>query len=126
MRIVSLSPNITELLFALGLDDNICGVTTYCNYPARAELKPKVGSIMEPDIETILAMRPTLVLATGTTLQQQFMERIEGIGTKGQALRAGTIAEIYSSLETIGQLTGTEAKAAKIKEEIKVGLAEIT
>ena len=55
-RIVSLAPNITEILFALGLGDRIAGVTNYCNYPPEALKKEKVGMLLNPSIEKILSL----------------------------------------------------------------------
>jgi iron complex transport system substrate-binding protein len=64
-RIVSLSPNLTEILFAVGVRrDRIAGVTSYCDFPPEVAGLPRVGGIVDPSIETILALRPDLVLAT--------------------------------------------------------------
>ena len=57
-RIVSLAPNITEILFALGLGDQIVGVTRYCDYPAPALQKEKIGGMVDPNLERIQALRP--------------------------------------------------------------------
>jgi len=62
-RIVSTSPSITEMLYALGLGDRVVGVTTYCHYPPEAARKPKIGNYLQPNLETILALRPDLVVA---------------------------------------------------------------
>jgi|GEM_PF-166550 len=62
-RIVSMAPNITEILFALGLGDRIVGVTRFCDYPPGAEAVPKVGGLVDPNVEIILSLKPGLVLA---------------------------------------------------------------
>ena len=55
-RIVSLAPSMTEILFALGLGDNIVGVTTFCDYPEEAKKKPKIGGMSNPSLEAIVAL----------------------------------------------------------------------
>jgi iron complex transport system substrate-binding protein len=62
-RIVSLAPNITEILFALGLGDRIAGVTRYCDYPPEARAKAKIGGFIDPSVEKIRALDPDLVIA---------------------------------------------------------------
>ena len=61
-RIVSAAPSITEMLYALGLGDKVVGVTTFCHYPPEVRDKPKIGSYTRPNMETILAMKPDLVV----------------------------------------------------------------
>ena len=65
-RIVSLAPNITEILFAIGLGDEIAGVTLDSDYPPDAAEKPKVGTFWQPDIEAVVAARPDLVITLGS------------------------------------------------------------
>ncbi|HVN78817.1 MAG TPA: helical backbone metal receptor, partial [Terriglobia bacterium] len=61
-RIISLSPTLTEVLFALGEGEQIVGVTRYCTYPPEAKSKEKVGDFLNPDLEKITQLRPDLVL----------------------------------------------------------------
>ncbi|MBU1061339.1 MAG: ABC transporter substrate-binding protein, partial [Candidatus Omnitrophica bacterium] len=64
-RIVSLAPSTTEILFALGLDEEIVGVSSFCDYPLKALEKEKVGTFSQPNIEKILSLRPDIVFCTG-------------------------------------------------------------
>jgi iron complex transport system substrate-binding protein len=79
-RIVSLSPNLTEILFALGVDSSrIAGVTRYCDYPPEARERPVVGGIVDPSLERIQALHPDLVLAArGNPVE--VLQRIRGLG----------------------------------------------
>src|SRR4030042_2760451 len=63
-RMISLAPNITEILFSLGLDDAIVGVSIHCNFPKQAQKKARVGSYISLDFERILFLHPDLVIAT--------------------------------------------------------------
>ncbi len=66
-RIVSLSPAITESLYLLGMGDSIVGVTIYCNRPKDAQRKEKIGTVIEPDVEKIVNLKPDLVIAMNLT-----------------------------------------------------------
>ena len=63
-RIISLAPSLTENVYLLGCADKLVGVTTYCEFPAEAKSKEKVGNLLEPNIEKIITLKPDLVLAT--------------------------------------------------------------
>ena len=63
-RIVSLAPNLTEILYALGLESRLVGVTDYCDFPPAAQSKPRVGQVISPSLEKIVALNPDLVLGT--------------------------------------------------------------
>src|SRR2546426_11788280 len=60
-RVVSLAPSVTEILFAVGLDAEVVGVTTFCDYPVQAKSKPKIGSSV-PNLEAILGLKPDLIV----------------------------------------------------------------
>jgi iron complex transport system substrate-binding protein len=64
MRIVSLAPSVTEVLYLIGADDRLIGVTTHCDWPEDAKRKPKIGSLLNPGYEMILAARPDLIIAS--------------------------------------------------------------
>ena len=73
-RVVSLAPSITEMLFALGLDEQIVGVTEFCDYPAAAKKKPKIG-YANPNLESLIALRPELIVAPQEFLPRQYASR---------------------------------------------------
>ncbi|MCK5735005.1 MAG: ABC transporter substrate-binding protein, partial [Spirochaetaceae bacterium] len=77
--IVSLSPGITETIFALGYGDRLLGRTSYCDYPPEAASIPSVGSLMEPDIEAITAISPDIVIAS-THFPEDALDRLTAAG----------------------------------------------
>src|SRR5206468_11841757 len=97
-RIVSLAPNITELLFALGLGDRVVGVTEFCNYPPEALRLPKVGGFVNPNAEAILALRPELVVATPNVGNRAFVERVMAVGARVEVVQARNVEEIGPAL----------------------------
>jgi iron complex transport system substrate-binding protein len=111
-RIVSLVPAGTEILFALGLDEKIVGVTEYCDYPAAAAAKPKMGGFSTPSTELIVAARPDLVLAT--PIQKDFIRQMEGTGLAVVAFEAYDLNEVLAKIRLIGRVTGAVATAEQL------------
>src|SRR2546425_1358867 len=74
-RVVSLAPSVTEILFAVGLDAEVVGVTTFCDYPAKAKTRPKVGAAI-PNLEAILGFKPDLVVGTDS-IRQDVLAKLE-------------------------------------------------
>lgn len=116
-RIVSTAPSLTETLFALGAGPRVAGVTEFCRYPAEALKKPRIGTFLEPNFERILAQRPDLVLVVRNPVR--LAERLSQLGLRAVEIPQDTVAEILASIEQIGRLTGTEARAAELTASIR-------
>jgi iron complex transport system substrate-binding protein len=122
-RIVSTAPSITEMLYALGLGDRVVGVTTFCHYPPEAASKPKIGNYLRPDLETIVALRPDLVVMERTGVRQA--ERLPALKLNVVEVDDGTIPGIYESIQRIGAAAGVPDRAAALCAEIRGGLDQI-
>lgn len=124
-RIISLCPSNTEILFALGLDKEIVGVTQQCNYPLTAIKKEKIGSFSSPNLERIVFLKPDLVLSTG--IEQGTINR------KLKDLQLPVViiddpknfTELFQSLEKVGQATGRKRKAEQVIGQMKKKIALI-
>ena len=126
-RIISLIPSNTEILFDLGLNDEIVGVNDYDDYPAGAAEKEKVGS-MEFNIEQIIALTPDIVFAheSGMASLEGAIEQLEATGVKVYVVAdAKDFNETYTTIEQLGRATGKLPEAEKTIEEMKVKVAEI-
>jgi iron complex transport system substrate-binding protein len=123
-RIVSLAPANTETLFALGLGDEVEGVTTYCDYPAEAQTKPKVGDFVTPNLEAIAAARPDLVLATGG-VQADFISKLESLGAQVVVLDPQTIEGVRHAIELTGRVTGATTEAQQADDAIQAAVDQI-
>lgn len=126
-RIVSLVPSNTEIAFALGLGDEIVGVTDYCNYPEEATEKQSVGD-MNFDVETLLSLEPDLVLAHASSAHgsEQGLKQIEEAGIDVLIVNdASSFEDAYGSIEMIAQATGTEEEAETIISDMKEDITEI-
>ncbi|MBI4551596.1 MAG: ABC transporter substrate-binding protein [Candidatus Latescibacteria bacterium] len=107
-RIVSLIPSNTEILFALGLGSSVVGVTERCDYPPEARRKPSMGGLTTMSVETIVAARPDLVLATRDD-PADLIAGLRAVGLPVVVLDPQTVEDIFSAIRTIGTLTGQEA-----------------
>lgn len=118
-RIVSLAPNITEILFRLGLDEAIVGVSIHCNYPERAKSKVKVGSYVSLDFERVVSLKPDLIIATGAGNTRDMVERLERLGFPAYVIFPKKFDDVLESILHLGQVTGREKEASGIIESIK-------
>ncbi|RSL32058.1 ABC transporter substrate-binding protein [Salibacterium salarium] len=126
-RIVSTVPSNTEIAFALGLEEEIVGVTDFANYPEEATEKESVGG-MDFNVETLLSMEPDLVLADASSLQQaeSGLEQVEEAGIDVLVVNNATSFEdAYDSMEMIGQASGKTEEAASIVSNMKEDMEEM-
>ena len=104
-RIVSLAPIVTEILFALKLDQKIVGVTKFCDRPIKAKYKVKIGGFIDPQLEAILALKPDLVIAPKSIAINSILKQIARNGVPVLVGFVETLPEIYDFLLKIGSVT---------------------
>jgi iron complex transport system substrate-binding protein len=116
-RIISLVPALTEMLFAIGAGSQVVGVSSFDQFPPEVSRLPRLGALLDPDIERILSLRPTLVAIYGsqTELQEQFARA--GIGT--YVYRHGGIETIYRSMRELGDATGHRPQADRVVRDLQ-------
>ncbi len=105
-RIVSLSPAITELVFALGAGERLVGRTTWCDYPPAARAVPSVGDGLNPSVEAVAARRPDLVVLYRSTLDAAAARAFERLGIPAIVLRQDRLADLARAAALLGRLTG--------------------
>ena len=120
MRVVSLSPNITEIIFALGAGDHLVGVTTFCDYPPEAKQITSVGGVLDPNYEVILSLAPDVVIVLKT--QEQCAVGLRELGLKACVVANETLDDVYESITTIGELLDKQAEAKTLREEMEGGM----
>lgn len=123
-RIISLAPSNTEILFALGLGDEVVAVTMYCDYPPEALDKEKVGDYYGPDIEKIIALQPDLILATDFH-RFDLIPALEQQGFAVFAVAPQTLDDVLESIQKIGEITGREAEASQLVNGMRSKIEEI-
>jgi iron complex transport system substrate-binding protein len=121
-RIVSLAPNVTEILFSLGLEDEIVGVTRFCNYPNKARIKNRIGGMVDPDLEKIIALQPDLIIAfRGNPLR--VVQRLKSLDLPVFVLESGTtLKSVLALIQKIGLVTGRKQAATDLVDHLNQGL----
>ena len=124
-RIVSLVPSATELLFGLGAEDRLVGVTDYCDFPAAARGKPSVGGMVSPSLETIVALRPDLVIATDEGNREETFGQLRRLGIPIFLVRAHRLADVSTVITRVAELIGQPAAARAMIEPMERRIAAV-
>lgn len=124
-RAVSLAPNLTENIFAVGAGDRLVGVTTFCNFPAEAAKIQKVGDTINPNMETIIALKPNIVFVSTASQIEAFTEILESRNIAVFVTDPKDLDGVYRNLYQIGEIFGTEDKARRTVDELKRRVAEV-
>jgi iron complex transport system substrate-binding protein len=124
-RIVSLAPSITEILFAIGLDEEIVGVTDFCNFPPAALTKPKVA-YSHPNLEALIALEPQLVLAPPSFLRADLLAKLEQLKIPTFVLESKTVEGIFGHIQLLGRMVGRAQEANAYTAVMRKQLANLT
>ncbi|MFC1970498.1 ABC transporter substrate-binding protein [Chloroflexota bacterium] len=124
-KIISLAPSNTEILFALGLAEQIAAVTDYCDYPPEAEFKPSIGGFSTPNIEEIIALSPDLILATSKH-ENKIIPQLEDKGLTVIALNPKTIDKVLEAITIVGKVCGVKEAAANLVAEMQQRIKAVT
>ncbi len=125
-RIVSLAPNLTEILFALGLEKEIVRVTLDSDYPPAAAKKPKAGTFWQPNIEAIIAARPDLIVTLGFEQQKNLAGRLKRINYNCLSVDIEKVNDLFEAIETIGEATGKKYEANELVTNIRYKLDKLS
>ncbi len=118
-RVVSLAPNLTEIVFLLGQERKLVGVTRYADYPPPAASLPRVGGIVDPDVERIVAAAPDLVLCTTDGNPGERVRVLEGLGIPCFAVGPQNLAAVFATIERIGALLGVPGRGRKEADALR-------
>ena len=124
-RIISLAPSITEILFAIGLDEEIVGVTEFCDYPEKAKEKTKVG-YAQPNIESIVALQPDLILAPKSFMRVDLLKKLEQLKIPTFILEPHTVEEIMAHIKLLGRMVGRSEAANEKTTSLRKQIVELT
>lgn len=118
-RVVSLAPNLTEIVFAVGAGERLVGNTEYCDYPAQAKSVAKIGDTMHPSIERIIALKPQLVLVSTASQLEAFTTQLTEQKISVFVTNPRSVIEVFQSMSTIAGLMGTQSQAAPVVAELR-------
>jgi len=124
-KIISLAPSITEILFSLGLENNLVGVTTYCDWPAEARKIEKVATFSGwANIERILIIKPDIIFSTGLE-QAPLIEKLRSLGFKVVLIYPKNLDELFLNILEIGDLTQKQVQAKNLVAQMKQKIERI-
>lgn len=118
-RIVSLAPNLTEILFALGLGEKVVGVTQDSDYPPAAAEKPKVGTFWQPSVEAVIATRPDLIVALAFEQQKDLARRLGRMGYDRLVVDIESVGALFHAIDAVGQAADAGAQASELSQSIR-------
>ncbi len=125
-RIVSLAPNLTETVYALGAQDRLVGVTDFCDYPPEARQKTSVGGAVNPSIEQIVALKPDLVLAQAITMnRRETVDALERLGIAVYSANSRSVEGILDSTRHIADLIGASESSRALLKSLRTRLDDL-
>lgn len=124
-RVVSLSPAVTEIMFALGAGDLLVGRTDFCVYPDAAGDIPSIGGISNLNVERILSMQPDLIIS-GSMVGKKFTDQFDQMGTPMVCvIEKPKFEALYDNIKAIGRLVGKEKEADSLIENLKLRMESL-
>ncbi len=124
--IVSLGPNVTEIIYALGAGDRLIGRTDYCNYPEEALSVQSVGTLYEPNLELIISLNPSIVIAS-SIVDPAFMESLEKAGIETlQVIKEESLNGTYELIKEIATAIGKTEEATNLVTSLKDRIEKVT
>ena len=125
MRIVSIIPSAIELLFAVGAGDSVVARSVHCDFPPESRALPSIGSGLDPNLEAIFALRPTLVVASEMQADSPALRSLRAAGVDVLTLPDQSVAGVETALETLGARLDRVAEASVIVESMRSRLAAV-
>ena len=124
-RVIAMAPSVTEIVFALGCEHKLAGVTRFSDFPARANVLPKIGSYVHLDLEKIVSLNPDLCIAVKDGNPKHVVDRLEAFGIPVFAVDPMNLTSVMQTITTIGGLIGTEKKAAAVVGDMRRRIAAV-
>ncbi len=112
LRVIAMAPNTAEVLYALGLSNEVVGVSRFCSYPADVKNKPSVGGLYDPNWEMIVALQPDIVI--GLETQKEIEGQLHALGIDFLGVSHEHISDILQSILTIGKACSAEKQAQEL------------
>jgi len=125
LKIISLAPSVTELLYLLGADDRLIGVTTHCDWPEDVKRKPKIGTLLNPNYEIILAARPDLIIASTAGNDRAAVYKLAELGLPVFVTAPRSVDGIFETTLAVGRITDRAAEGERLVARMKARLQEV-
>jgi iron complex transport system substrate-binding protein len=123
-RIVSVSPNLTEILYGLGVFDRVVGVTDYCTYPPEAKSRERVGGWSTPNLECIVRLHPDLVVLTQA--QSPILAyNLKQLGIRSLVTPSQTVSDVFTAISEVGVAVGRPREAQALASSTRAILERV-
>jgi len=117
-RIISLAPSITEILFALGLNEEIIAITNFCDYPKAVLGKPRIGGFVNPDTEKIVSLKPDLIIGIRDGNRMDTVDRLNDFGFPVYLIDPKGFDGVMGTIKNIGEVVGRERESRRLIKEL--------
>jgi iron complex transport system substrate-binding protein len=124
-RIVSLTPALTEILFAVGAGSRVVGVTDYCDYPPEAASRTKIGGYVNPSVEAVVALKPDLVVVSPGPGNRDAALAMRRTGLRVEVVAAETLEESLTAIESVARLCGDETTGRALAARVRARLEAV-
>jgi len=118
-RVVSLAPNLTEIVFAVGGGDRLVGRTSYCDYPPEAKSVQVIGDTGTPNLERIIAVKPQVVLVSTSSQLEVFTQQLQNQNIAVFVTDPHDLEGIFRSMDQIGEMLGEKEQAAQLVQKLR-------
>ena len=118
-RVVSLAPNLTEIVFAVGAGSRLVGRTSYCDFPAEAKAVAEVGDTLHPSLERIIALKPQVVLVSTSSQLEVFTQQLQGQNIAVFVTDPHDLEGVFRSIEQIGEIVGEKDQANSLVQKLR-------
>jgi iron complex transport system substrate-binding protein len=118
-RVVSLAPNLTEIVFAIGAGDRLVGRTSYCDFPPEAKAVAEVGDTLHPSLERIIALKPQVVLVSTASQLEVFTQQLQGQNIAVYVTDPHDLEGVFRSIAQIGEIVGEKDKANLLVQKLR-------
>jgi iron complex transport system substrate-binding protein len=118
-RVVSLAPNLTEIVFAIGAGNRLVGRTSYCDFPPEAKAVAEVGDTLHPNLERMIAVKPQVVLVSTASQLEVFTKQLEGQNIAVFVTDPHDLEGVFRSILQIGEIVGEQDQANSLVQKLR-------
>jgi iron complex transport system substrate-binding protein len=124
-RIVTLAPNLTEIVYAVGAGDKLVGNTTYCDYPEQAKRVAKVSDTLHPNIEQIVALHPQLIFVSTASQLEAFTRQLDEQGIAVYITDPRDLEGVFRSINAMGELLDQHERAEQLVQDLRSRVSHV-
>lgn len=124
-RLVSVSPTVTELIYALDAGNELVGVTRFCDYPEAANKVAKIGGFVDPSVEAVVALHPTLVVLNPNIANKGFAEALQRFSIRTLVLHDGGVTDFAQMVTTLGDALSRQQQAQQLIKRFEADMAAL-